>query len=289
MFTTPLSLQDSLPLTCSRKGTCCHGNQVFINPWELHRLALEKQITPREFRDAHTLFGGIQLHFNGKEDHRGKQACSQYIDNFGCSVHAGRPLACRLFPIGRQIQNNEVRYIHQGKDFPCLNGCSEVLELPKLTLAEYLSGQETANFETAQDLYLEFMQDIADLAFELLLETDLAAIGATIILPHWIAMGNEAPETLAKRIGNDWLDWLMLPEISIETRNPQRFVEQHNELLQLKLEISFGNLENQEELKQGCLTLMGVALHLARAIGANPSVLAAHWCESAKGFLEAEN
>ena len=51
MITTKLRIQDSLPLTCSRGGTCCHGNTVLLNPWELARLAQEKKITPREFRD----------------------------------------------------------------------------------------------------------------------------------------------------------------------------------------------------------------------------------------------
>ena len=214
MITTKLSLQDKLPLTCSRKGTCCHGNLVYINPWELVSLAKEKNITPREFKELYCDFGGIRLRFNGKEDARNKPACSQYIENFGCSVHVGRPLACRLFPIGRQIQNEKANYLFQGTEFPCLNGCSEVTELPYLSVDEYLKGQETDNFEKAQDVYLDLMQNLADIAFTLLLDTSLASSGDKETLREWRKMGAELPENLAERINPEWLDYLLLPEIN---------------------------------------------------------------------------
>ena len=129
MQTTKLSTQSILPLTCSRSGTCCFGKEVMLNPWELLSFSREKKITPIEFRDLYCDFGGIRLTFNGKEDKKGQKSCSQYINNFGCSVHSGRPLACRLYPLGRQIQSNKAHYIFEGKQFPCLTDCNEVLEL----------------------------------------------------------------------------------------------------------------------------------------------------------------
>ena len=72
---TKLSLQTELPLTCSRIGTCCHGNQVLLNPWELFYIAKEKQLTPRAFRDLYCELGGIRLKFDGKSDSRGKKSC----------------------------------------------------------------------------------------------------------------------------------------------------------------------------------------------------------------------
>ena len=44
MQNTKLHFNDLLPLTCSRKGTCCHGNQVLLNRWEL--FCLEHGINP---------------------------------------------------------------------------------------------------------------------------------------------------------------------------------------------------------------------------------------------------
>jgi hypothetical protein len=288
MITTKLSLQDKLPLTCSRKGTCCHGNLVFINPWELVCLAKEKNITRREFKELYCDFGGIRLRFNGKEDTRNKPACSQYIENFGCSVHLGRPLACRLFPIGRQIQNEKAHYLFQGTEFPCLNGCSEVAELPLLSLGEYLKVQETDNFEKAQDVYLDLMQNLADIAFTLLLDTSLATSGDKETLREWRKMGVELPEILAERISPEWLDSLMLPEINDDLEDPILFAQKHNDLLQTKAQKKIETLQTNQEFQQASILIMAVTLHLARAIGANPKSLSELWIETAKehGALE---
>jgi Fe-S-cluster containining protein len=285
MQTTQLSLEDTLPLTCTRAGTCCHGNLVLLNPWELFSLAKEKKKTTREFRDFYTEFGGIKLRFDGKADSKGKAACSQYVDGFGCSVHLGRPMACRLFPIGRQIHNSEVQYIYQGAKFPCLDGCPDVVELPHLSVGEYLQGQKTEHYEKAQDAYLELMQNLADMAFELFLDTGLAESGDTKTLSLWETMGNEGPEFLANRIGNEWIDCLMVPEISEDCIDPMAFVQKHTELLQTKAQEKFGALNTNQEFHEASVIIMGVALHLAQGIGANREGLAEHWCETAKGFL----
>jgi len=288
MKITKLNIDDKLPLTCSRAGACCFGNLVLINPWELVCLAGEKKITPREFRDLYCEYGGIRLRFNGKTAWKGKQACSQYIDDLGCSVYAGRPLACRLYPLGRQIQSEIVQYIHQGENFPCLEGCPEVAKLPYLSVSEYLIGQMTDKFEKAQDAYLEMMQSIADIAFMLLLDTGLAGSGDKNTLPLWRKMGSELPEVLANRIGNEWLDLLTLPEISDGLDDPVSFVRKHNDLIQSKAQEQFEALRTVKELNEASVLMMGAALHLARSIGTDPKILSEHWVSIAKshGALE---
>ena len=280
--TNRLNIQDKLPLTCSRRGTCCHGNLVMLNPWELACLSREKGITPGEFRDLYCDFGGIRLRFDGEAGWREKRACSQYTGGFGCSVHVGRPLACRLFPLGRQLQHEEVNYMYQGDEFPCLEGCPEVIELPFLSVGEYLQGQGTERFEKAHDEYLEIMQHLADIAFELLLDTGLAESGDTQTLSLWRKMANELPETLATGIRQDWMDSLMIPEIKMEPEDPVSFAQKHRELLQLKAQEEFGGLQTLQEIHKACVLIMGVALHLARGLGANPAILAEHWIETAK-------
>jgi Fe-S-cluster containining protein len=277
---TKLNLHDSLPLTCTRIGTCCHGNQVLLNPWELFRIAKEKKITPRQFRDLYCDLGGIRLEFNAKKDSRGKSACSQYVDGFGCSVHLGRPLACRLFPLGRQVQNNEVHYIHQGETFPCLNGCAEVVNLPLISVGDYLEGQQTEIHEKVQGDYLEIMQNLADIGFELILDSGLAESGDTKTLALWRVMANEDPELLAARLGDEWMDLLLIPEIA--DVDAVAFTQKHNELLQLKAQEQFGELATLQECHEASVLIMGVAIHLARAMGTNTEDLAEHWIDIAK-------
>ena len=282
MLITKLSLEDKLPLTCSRRGTCCHGNLVMLNPWELFCLAREKKVSPREFRDLYCEFGGIRLRFDGKAGWQNKKACSQYVDNFGCSVHVGRPLACRLFPLGRQIQSEVLSYMYQGDVFPCLDGCPEVIGLPQLTVGEYLQGQLTEAFEMAQNEYLQLMQNLADIAFELLLDTGLAESGDTETLPLWRKIGIEDPEILVNNIGSEWLDSLTIPEIAVNTNDPVLFAQKHRDLLLLKAQEQFGTLQTMQEVHEASVLIMGVALHLARGLGANPEILAEHWIETAK-------
>lgn len=282
MLTNKLNIQDSLPLTCSRTGTCCFGKLVLLNPWELVCLAREKEMSPREFRDLYCEFGGIRLRFDGEAGWKEQQACSQYVDNFGCSVYFGRPLSCRLYPLGRQKQNNVVHYMYQGEEFPCLEGCPEVSESPHLSVGEYLKDQITDKFEKAQDEYLELTQNLADIALVLLLDTGLARSGDKETLRLWRIMGNDLPEVLAGRIGQEWINCLMLPEISDDFEDPISFTRKHNDLLQLKAQEKFGTLKTNQDIHEASVLIMGVALHLARGIGANPKILAEHWIDTAK-------
>ena len=282
---TPLHLEDKLPLTCSRKGTCCHGNLVLLNPWELHRLASEKQLTALEFRDHFCDWSGIRLKFEGPKDARGKKACSQYIANFGCSVHAGRPLACRLFPLGRQIQNEEVQYIHQGSTIPCLEGCSEVLQLPHLSVKSYLNEQKTGLYENAQDGYLEVMQNMADIAFMLFLDTGLAESGDTETLLEWNKIGAETPDVMALRIGSVWMDYILLPPIKFSATNPTKFSSEHQTFLQEKAQQKIDTLTTLTAVKEASIWMIAIALFLAKSIGADTKELSELWVEMAKKHI----
>ena len=284
MQTTKLSTESILPLTCSRSGSCCFGKAVMLNPWELLRFSKEKKISSREFRDLYCEYGGIRLRFDGKTDKKGQQACSQYVDNMGCSVHLGRPLACRLYPLGRQVQFNKAHYIYESDTFPCLTDCADVLELPKLSVGDYLKGQEAGQFEKAQDDYLTIMQNIADIAFELLLDSGLAESGDRKTLAVWREIGLELPEVLAERIGQEWMDCLMIPTLSDATENPIVFAQKHNDILLLKAQEEFGSIQTLQELHKGSVLLIAVALHLARGLGANTKEISEHWIATAISY-----
>jgi uncharacterized protein len=282
--TTSLALTDSLPLTCTRSGTCCHGKMVWLNPWELARLAAAKGMTPRVFRDRHCEFGGIRLRFDNPPGFKGLAACSQYSPDCGCSVHAGRPLVCRLYPLGRKRQGKELTYLYQGRHFPCLEGCPEARDLPYLTVADYLAGQDAMVSESAQDEYLELMQRLADGAFALLLESGLAATGDRLTLRLWRELGKDNPEHLTSRLGPEWIDRLMLPDFSGGLDDPRDFSRRHHNMLQSQAQISFGNLGDAAAVREASGLMMGLALHLGRGLGADPAELAGHWIVTAKNL-----
>lgn len=287
--TTLLSLTDILPLTCTRSGTCCHGKAVWLNPWELARLAAAQNMAPRAFRDRFCEFGGIRLRFDGESRWKGQAACSQYLPGTGCSVHGGRPLACRLYPLGRQRQGERFHYMHEGRGFPCLEDCKEVTALPQLTVAGYLAGQDTKPGETAQDEYLELVQRLADGAFGLLLETGLAASGDRLTLGLWRELGNAPPEDLAHRLGPEWMDRLMLPDLGGGMADPADFCRRHYDKLEEETQAAFGGLEHFEEAREASVLMIGLALHLSRGLGADPSELSMHWIRSAIGLGALDN
>ena len=287
MLATNLSLTDTLPLTCSRSGTCCHGKAVWLNPWELAQLATAKEQTPQEFRDKHTDFGGIRLLFDGSSMWKGLSACTLYTENFGCSVHNGRPLACRLYPLGRKREGVNLNYIYQGSQFPCLAGCPEVTSLPQMSVSDYIADQKAASYEEAQDVYLDLVQDLADGAFALLLESGLSESGDTNTLKLWQTMGSESPQKLTKRISQKWLSELTTPSLS-SALSSSDFCTAHHDLLQAKLQESFTTLTSLNDFHKASCLMMSLALHLARSVGAHPKDFAKYWIATAKehGALE---
>lgn len=240
-------------------------------------------MSPREFSDRFCEFGGIRLRFDGKPGWKGLRSCSQYAAAFGCSIHKGRPLVCRLYPLGRQKQGEERIYVYEGDEFPCLEGCPEVADLPRLTVSDYMEDQKTELFEKVQDLYLEMMEDVADNAFALLLETGLAASGDRNTLRTWRKMGRENPESLAARLEKaGWLDLLVLPDIKGSEDDPESFCRDHYNLIISRGEEDFASIESPESISAASSLMMAAALQLGRALGADPAALAEHWIAAAK-------
>jgi len=279
-----VALDQQLPLTCSRGGTCCHGNRIGLNPWELARLAHARGLTPATFRERFTSEGGIVLRFDGPADDRGLPACSQYLggDDPGCTVHDARPLVCRLYPLGRRQQGERTGYIHLGSTFPCLSGCPAVASLPKRTVAAYLESQDVSAAETAHDAYLEIMQHLADAALVLLLDSGLAKSGDRLTLRRWRELGAGPAELRVKTLGPTWLDRLMTPLIEGPLDEPAVFAAHHHEALQAAAQDELASLADIPSLRDASSLMMAMALHLGRALGAESAPLAAHWIATAR-------
>ena len=190
-------------------------------------------------------------------------------------------MACRLYPLGRMRQGEELYYMYQGDVFPCLEGCPEVRNLPQLTVGDYVRGQGTGMFEGVQDAYLELMQDLADGAFAFVLETELARTGLGAALSGWKAWGASDMEQSARRLGAGWLDLLMLPDLP-SGEDGGAFVMAHRECLRVKTEALGEGTSSLEHCHKASQVLMGLALHLSRALGMDASALANRWALQAQ-------
>ena len=281
---TRLRPTDVLALTCTRAGTCCHGKAVWLHPYEVARLARGRGMTPRDFADRHSE-GGIRLKFDGPPGYRGLPACSQYDPAAGCRAHADRPLACRLYPLGRERQGTEIRYVHDGKILPCFAGCPDVAHLPQLTVADYLAGQDVPAWTVIQEAYLEMTQDLGEAAFVLALETGLPGPALATLWQRWAAIAELDHIARAAVIPADLGAVLILPDL--DPTDPAVFVAAHRDKVQDAMQ-TFANdavadgPDRDRNVAAASATAFALALHLGQAVGAAPAALSAHWLETAR-------
>ena len=79
--------------TCNACGLCCHNKVITLSPYDVIRLARAARVSTREAIDRFTIRRGSVLKFSDGG------ACVA-LEGTRCGVHRGRPLACRLYPLG---------------------------------------------------------------------------------------------------------------------------------------------------------------------------------------------
>lgn len=270
----------SLPLTCTRAGTCCHGKDVPVNPWELACLARAAGMDVTTLIARRTAPGGVRLRFDGPPGWRGHRACAFYDPTRGCSAHAGRPLACRLYPLGRERRGQTVRYTYDGPAFPCLAGCPDVEQLPAQRVDAYLAGQAVAEGEAVSDAYLEVVQDLAEGAFVIVVDTGLAASGTPGVLAAWRAAAATGDHERLAGVPPELATALLSP--GIDPVDGRAFVGAHAQVLQERAQAAFAALRDAPALVAGSAAMLRLALHLARGLGADTAALADRWLATAQ-------
>ena len=133
--------------TCSRCLHCCRDKRIQVNPYEIARLSRSLGIGTTEFRARHTEAGnGTSLAF------KADGAC-EFLGPEGCSVHADRPLVCRLYPLGRHIRADGVESFSHVTPHRLSRGSFDA----RGTIGSYLEAQGAAPFIRAADAYFEWL------------------------------------------------------------------------------------------------------------------------------------
>ena len=78
---------------CNACGLCCHDKVITLSPFDVLRLARAAGISTRQAIERFTIRRGSILKFTASG------ACVA-LEGVRCGVHRGRPLACRLYPLG---------------------------------------------------------------------------------------------------------------------------------------------------------------------------------------------
>src|ERR1700722_4793527 len=79
--------------TCNACGLCCHNKVITLSPYDVIRLAQVARVSTREAIDRFTIRRGSILKFSDG-------GAGVALEGTRCGVHRGRPLACRLYPLG---------------------------------------------------------------------------------------------------------------------------------------------------------------------------------------------
>ena len=107
--------------SCAGCGNCCRGmgDTIVLDPWDAAQLSeglgrpfasmLEREV------DLHAEEGLILPHLRMQEE---TDACAFLQTDGKCAVHPFRPGICRLFPLGRQFGEGQVRYFFPESECP---------------------------------------------------------------------------------------------------------------------------------------------------------------------------
>jgi Fe-S-cluster containining protein len=213
---------------CGSCTRCCFGKVIPVGPYEIARLARNRGISTRDFLSTFTTRNGTALAF------RDDGGCV-FVDERGCGVHGDRPLACRLYPLGRIVGANGAEYFVEVEPHPETAGVYGT----DGTVADFVAAQGVDAYTRAADLYHGVLVRIAELLQKVDDAPDLLAGAAeahagstaqdadageydfaawldvdTAVADHCRAQGIEVPRDLDAKIAlhvealSKWLDGL---------------------------------------------------------------------------------
>lgn len=138
---------------CTLSGSCCRNMEIFINPYDVLRLAGRLGITTTGLIAGHLLF--LENREQGLQKpvfKAAREGVCAFNRERRCTVHSDRPLSCRLFPLARK---DGAFYL---QDAPY---CKGLLQDRTITLEEYLEGEEADVYLEQAGGYHELLRDTA--------------------------------------------------------------------------------------------------------------------------------
>lgn len=131
---------DAFSYQCRACGRCCHHKRIPLGPYDILRLARHLGLKTGEFLRRHVERDGPWL--SATPD----GAC-MFLDAGRCAVHADRPLACRVYPLGRWVTASGEETFRELRPHPQTEGRYG----RDGTVAQYLERQGVAPYVAAAD------------------------------------------------------------------------------------------------------------------------------------------
>ncbi len=95
---------DGFSYRCGCCGLCCRDKVITRAPYDVMRMAAAAGLSTAETIERYTLRRGSLLRF------KPAGTCTALREGL-CTIHTGRPLPCRLYPLGMERTSKDERFI----------------------------------------------------------------------------------------------------------------------------------------------------------------------------------
>lgn len=133
--------QSRFSYQCNQCGLCCHAKVITLSPYDVLRIARARSIATSEAVRTYTARRGSLLRF--KDD----GGCSA-LSGSRCTIHEGRPLACRLYPLGIERTEAGERLIRLDPEPGSRGAYGE-----EATAGDFIDAQGTKRYFEALEIY----------------------------------------------------------------------------------------------------------------------------------------
>ena len=146
---------DLVQLSCGIDGcssNCCTKSApIVLNPYEIAMICHDRNTTYEDLLDVLETdrvnsFPLIMLQ---------RDPACHFWTGRGCSIYRARPLACRLYPLGRVFDHGRSHIV-----LPELNVCSGLSSSPSKSVADYLKDQDTEVLIKMADHWIAFVSEM---------------------------------------------------------------------------------------------------------------------------------
>jgi Fe-S-cluster containining protein len=146
-------LHQKLKFKCKQCGKCCDETIIQLAPYDIKNICNALKITTKEFHEKYSMFRPFDQ--IPRCYLRNRPKCP-FKENKNCTIYLNRPLRCRLFPLGRVYENNEVFIVLPEEK------CMGFNTGKKQKISEWLEGQSVFNLDKESADWNNFLIKLKD-------------------------------------------------------------------------------------------------------------------------------
>ncbi len=210
-----LTLDSAFSYTCRACTRCCYTHRVRVTPFDVLALARHLGISTTQVLRQYLDGDGALLR-------NSETGGCVFLGRGGCTAHAGRPLACRLYPLGRRIESQGGERFHRLEAHPATEG----IYGERGTVRDFLREQGAMDHLQASDRYLQLFCKA------------VATLGSLPDVP------SASPEANDAFLDADAMIARHRPDIEVDSLDPLSAMAVHVEVIEALLQES--NLPAQE-------------------------------------------